>query len=297
MVVMSLVVGATCLIAGGGYLVYLLRDVGDALSPRTPLGSKPVSPRQTPGIPVALALVGALMVVVSRAPAFDRGTPLGRLSQVVQTSLMIAAVGLLSLFVVGLVTGWRRLQARLSLLLDYRRSQWGEYVSKASDIKTRVILMESDIDTLLRYPALADTSLPAIGAFWESFSTMNQADSSFPEKEMRTLERLEVASLDYPYKVAECARLLEEAYACARRVGQDVLGTEERRTLDKVSQMLDLVRDRGASENERVVAYRRASRMLEGLAGKDVPGRLPDMLASALESATPILIQARTWER
>lgn len=297
MVVMSLVVGATCLIAGGGYLVYLLRDVGDALSPRTPLGSKPVSPRQTPGIPVALALVGALMVVVSRAPAFDRGTPLGRLSQVVQTSLMIAAVGLLSLFVVGLVTGWRRLQARLSLLLDYRRSQWGEYVSKASDIKTRVILMESDIDTLLRYPALADTSLPAIGAFWESFSTMNQADSSFPEKEMRTLERLEVASLDYPYKVAECARLLEEAYACARRVGQDVLGTEERRTLDKVSQMLDLVRDRGASENERVVAYRRASRLLEGLAGKDVPGRLPDMLASALESATPILIQARTWER
>lgn len=297
MVVMSLVVGATCLIAGGGYLVYLLRDVGDALSPRTPLGSKPVSPRQTPGIPVALALVGALMVVVSRAPAFDRGTPLGRLSQVVQTSLMIAAVGLLSLFVVGLVTGWRRLQARLSLLLDYRRSQWGEYVSKASDIKTRVILMESDIDTLLRYPALADTSLPAVGAFWESFSTMNQADSSFPEKEMRTLERLEVASLDYPYKVAECARLLEEAYACARRVGQDVLGTEERRTLDKVSQMLDLVRDRGASENERVVAYRRASRLLEGLAGKDVPGRLPDMLASALESATPILIQARTWER
>lgn len=294
---MSLVVGATCLIAGGGYLVYLLRDVGDALSPRTPLGSKPVSPRQTPGIPVALALVGALMVVVSRAPAFDRGTPLGRLSQVVQTSLMIAAVGLLSLFVVGLVTGWRRLQARLSLLLDYRRSQWGEYVSKASDIKTRVILMESDIDTLLRYPALADTSLPAIGAFWESFSTMNQADSSFPEKEMRTLERLEVASLDYPYKVAECARLLEEAYACARRVGQDVLGTEELRTLDKVIQMLDLVRDRGASENERVVAYRRASRLLEGLAGKDVPGRLPDMLASALESATPILIQARTWER
>ena len=297
MVVMSLVVGATCLIAGGGYLVYLLRDVGDALSPRTPLGSKPVSPRQTPGIPVALALVGALMVVVSRAPAFDRGTPLGRLSQVVQTSLMIAAVGLLSLFVVGLVTGWRRLQARLSLLLDYRRSQWGEYVSKASDIKTRVILMESDIDTLLRYPALADTSLPAIGAFWESFSTMNQADSSFPEKEMRTLERLEVASLDYPYKVAECARLLEEAYACARRVGQDVLGTEELRTLDKVSQMLDLVRDRGASENERVVAYRRASRLLEGLAGKDVPNRLPDMLTSALQSATPILIQARTWER
>lgn len=295
--VVTLVMGVLCLIAGGGYLVYLLRDVGDALSPRTPLGSKPVSPRQTPGIPVALALVGALMVVVSRAPAFDRGTPLGRLSQVVQTSLMIAAVGLLSLFVVGLVTGWRRLQARLSLLLDYRRSQWGEYVSKASDIKTRVILMESDIDTLLRYPALADTSLPAIGAFWESFSTMNQADSSFPEKEMRTLERLEVASLDYPYKVAECARLLEEAYACARRVGQDVLGTEERRTLDKVSQMLDLVRDRGASENERVVAYRRASRLLEGLAGKDVPGRLPDMLASALESATPILIQARTWER
>ena len=249
MVVMSLVVGATCLIAGGGYLVYLLRDVGDALSPRTPLGSKPVSPRQTPGIPVALALVGALMVVVSRAPAFDRGTPLGRLSQVVQTSLMIAAVGLLSLFVVGLVTGWRRLQARLSLLLDYRRSQWGEYVSKASDIKTRVILMESDIDTLLRYPALADTSLPAVGAFWESFSVMVEADSSFPEAQMRTLERLEVASLDYPYKVAECVRLLEEAYACARRVGQDVLG------------------------------------------------RLPDMLASALESATPILIQARTWER
>lgn len=297
MVVMSLVVGATCLIAGGGYLVYLLRDVGDALSPRTPLGSKPVSPRQTPGIPVALALVGALMVVVSRAPAFDRGTPLGRLSQVVQTSLMIAAVGLLSLFVVGLVTGWRRLQARLSLLLDYRRSQWGEYVSKASDIKTRVILMESDIDTLLRYPALADTSLPAIGAFWESFSTMNQADSSFPEKEMRTLERLEVASLDYPYKVAECARLLEEAYACARRVGQDVLGAKERQTLDKVRQMLNLVRDGGASENERVVAYRRASRLLEDLAGKDVPNRLPDMLTSALQSATPILIQARTWER
>ena len=297
MVVMSLVVGATCLIAGGGYLVYLLRDVGDALSPRTPLGSKPVSPRQTPGIPVALALVGALMVVVSRAPAFDQGTSMDRLSRAAQVSLMIAAVGLLSLFVVGLVTGWRRLQARLSLLLDYRRSQWGEYVSKASDIKTRVILMESDIDTLLRYPALADTSLPAIGAFWESFSVMVEADSSFPEAQMRTLERLEVASLDYPYKVAECARLLEEAYACARRVGQDVIGAEERRTLDKVSQMLDLVRDRGASENERVVAYKRASRLLEGLAGKDVPNRLPDMLTSALESATPILIQARTWER
>ena len=126
---------------------------------------------------------------------------------------------------------------------------------------------------------------------------MNQADSSFPEKEMRTLERLEVASLDYPYKVAECARLLEEAYACARRVGQDVLGAKERQTLDKVRQMLDLVRDGGASENERVVAYRRASRLLEGLAGKDVPNRLPDMLTSALQSATPILIQARTWER
>lgn len=220
-----------------------------------------------------------------------------RLSQAVQVSLMIAAVGLLSLFIVGLVTGWRRLQARLSLLLDYRRSQWDEYVSRASDIKTRVILMESDIDTLLRYPALADTSLPAIGAFWESFSAMNQADSSFPEAQMRTLERLEVASLDYPYKVTECARLLEEAYACARRVGQDVLGAEERQTLDKVRQMLDLVRDGGASENERVVAYRRASRLLEGLAGKDVPNRLPDMLTSALQSATPILIQARTWER
>lgn len=294
--VVTLVMGALCLVAGGGYLVYLLRDVGDALNPRTPLGSKPVSPRQTPGIPVALTLVGALMVVVSRVPAFEQGTPLGRLSQVVQTSLMIAAVGLLSLFVVGLVTGWRRLKARLSILLDYRRSQWDEFVSRASDIKTKVILMESDIDTLLRYPALADTSLPAIGAFWESFSAMNQADSSFPEAQMRTLERLEVASLDYPYRVAECARLLEEAYACARRVGQDVLGAEERRTLDKVSQMLDLVRDRGASENERVVAYRRASRLLEGLAGKDVPGRLPDMLTSALESATPILIQARTWK-
>ena len=61
--------------------------------------------------------------------------------------------------------------------------------------------------------------------------------------------------------------------------------------------MLDLVRDRGASENERVVAYKRASRLLEGLAGKDVPNRLPDMLTSALESATPILIQARTWKR
>ena len=180
MVVMSLVVGATCLIAGGGYLVYLLRDVGDALRPRVPLGSKPVSPRQTPGIPVALALVGALMVVVSRAPAFDQGTSMDRLSRAAQVSLMIAAVGLLSLFIIGLVTGWRRFQARLSLLLDYRRSQWDEYVSRASDIKTRVILMESDIDTLLSYPALADTSLPAIGAFWESFSAMNQADSSFP---------------------------------------------------------------------------------------------------------------------
>lgn len=294
--VVTLVMGALCLVVGGGYLIYLLRDVGDALNPRTPLGSKPVSPRQTPGIPVSLTLVGALMVVVSRVPALDRGTPMGRLSQVVQTSLMIAAIGLLSLFVVGLVTGWRRLQARLSILLDYRRSQWDEFVSRASDIKTKVILMESDIDTLLRYPALADTSLPAVGAFWESFSTMNQADSSFPEKQMRTLERLEVASLDYPYRVAECGRLLEEAYACARRVGQDVLGAEERRTLDKVRQMLDLVRDRGASENERVVAYKRASRLLEGLAGKDVPGRLPDMLTSALESATPILIQARTWK-
>ena len=294
--VVTLMVGALCLVVGGGYLVYLLRDVGDALSPRTPLGSKPVSPRQTPGIPVALTLVGALMVVVSRVPALDRGTPMGRLSQVVQTSLMIAAVGLLSLFVVGLVTGWRRFQTRLSILLDYRRSQWDEFVSRASDIKTKVILMESDIDTLLRYPALADTSLPAVGAFWESFSAMNQADSSFPEAQMRTLARLEVASLDYPYRVAECARLLEEAYACARRVGQDVLGAEERRTLDQVSQMLDLVRDGGASENEKVVAYRRASRLLEGLAGKDVPGRLPDMLMSALESATPILIQARTWK-
>lgn len=295
--VVTLMVGALCLVVGGGYLIYLLRDVGDALRPRVPLGSKPVSPRQTPGIPVALTLVGALMVFVSRVPALDRGTPMGRLSQVVQTSLMIAAIGLLSLFVVGLVTGWRRLQARLSILLDYRRSQWDEFVSRASNIKTKVILMESDIDTLLRYPALADTSLPAVGAFWESFSTMNQADSSFPEKQMRTLERLEVANLDYPYRVAECGRLLEEAYACARRVGQDVLGSEERRTLDKVRQMLDLVRDRGASENERVVAYRRASRLLEGLAGKDVPGRLPDMLTSALQSATPILIQARTWER
>lgn len=198
---------------------------------------------------------------------------------------------------IDLVTGWRRRRARLSILLKTRRSQWDEYVSRASDIKIRVILMKSDIDTLLRYPALADTSLPAIGAFWESFSTMNQADSSFPEKEMRTLERLEVASLDYPYKVAECARLLEEAYACARRIDQDVIGAEERRTLDKVSQMLDLVRDGGTSENERVVAYRRASRLLEGLAGKDVPNRLPDMLTSALQSATPILIQARTWER
>lgn len=292
----TLVMGVLCLVAGGGYLIYLLRDVGDALSPRTPLGSKPVSPRQTPGIPVALTLVGALMVVVSRVPALDRDTSMGRLSQVVQTSLMIAAVGLLSLFVVGLVTGWRRLQTRLSILLDYRRSQWDEYVSRASDIKTRVILMESDIDTLLHYPALADTSLPAVGAFWESFSAMNQADSSFPEAQMRTLERLEVASLDYPYRVAECGRLLEEAYACARRVGQDVLGAEERRTLDQVSQMLDLVRDGGASENEKVVAYRRASRLLEGLAGKDVPDRLPDMLMSALESATPILIQARTWK-
>lgn len=292
----TLVMGVLCLVAGGGYLIYLLRDVGDALSPGTPLGSKPVSPRQTPGIPVALTLVGALMVVVSRVPALDRDTSMGRLSQVVQTSLMIAAVGLLSLFVVGLVTGWRRLQTRLSILLDYRRSQWDEYVSRASDIKTRVILMESDIDTLLHYPALADTSLPAVGAFWESFSAMNQADSSFPEAQMRTLERLEVASLDYPYRVAECGRLLEEAYACARRVGQDVLGAEERRTLDQVSQMLDLVRDGGASENEKVVAYRRASRLLEGLAGKDVPDRLPDMLMSALESATPILIQARTWK-
>lgn len=294
--VVTFFVGALCLTVGGGYLIYLLRDVGDALSPRTPLGSKPASPRQTPGIPVALTLVGALMVVVSRVPAFDQGTPLGRLSQVVQTSLMIAAVGLLSLFVVGLVTGWRRLQARLSLLLEYRRSQWDEFVSRASDIKTKVILMESDIDTLLRYPALADTSLPAVGAFWESFSVMVEADSSFPEAQMRTLERLEVASLGYPYRVTECARLLEEAYACARRIGQDVIGAEEHRTLDKVSQMLDLVRDRGASENERVVAYKRASRLLEGLAGKDVPGRLPDMLTSALESATPILIQARTWK-
>jgi len=237
------------------------------------------------------------MVVVSRVPAFDQGTSMDRLSRAAQVSLMIAAVGLLSLFIIGLVTGWRRFQARLSLLLDYRRSQWDEYVSRASDIKTRVILMESDIDTLLRYPALADTSLPAIGAFWESFSAMNQADSSFPEAQMRTLERLEVASLGYPYRVTECARLLEEAYACARRIGQDVIGAEERRTLDKVSQMLDLVRDRGASENERVVAYKRASRLLEGLAGKDVPNRLPDMLTSALESATPILIQARTWKR
>lgn len=283
--VVTFFVGALCLTVGGGYLIYLLRDVGDALSPRTPLGSKPVSPRQTPGIPVALTLVGALMVVVSCVPAFDQGTPLGRLSQVVQTSLMIAAVGLLSLFVVGLVTGWRRFQARLSILLDYRRSQWDEYVSRASDI-----------DTLLHYPALADTSLPAVGAFWESFSVMNQADSSFPEAQMRTLARLEVASLDYPYRVAECDRLLEEAYACARRVGQDVLGAEERRTLDQVSQMLDLVRDGGSSENEKVVAYRRASRLLESLAGKDVPGRLPDMLMSTLESATPILIQARTWK-
>lgn len=198
---------------------------------------------------------------------------------------------------IDLVTSWRRRRARLSLLLDYRRSQWDEYVSRASDIKIRVILMKSDIDTLLRYPALADMSLPAIGAFWESFSAMVEADSSFPEAQMRTLERLDVASLDYPYKVAECARLLEEAYACARRVDQDVIGAEERRTLDKVSHMLDLVRDRGASENERVVAYRRASRLLEGLAGKDVPNRLPDMLTSALQSATPILIQARTWER
>ena len=78
--VVTLVMGALCLVAGGGYLVYLLRDVGDALNPRTPLGSKPVSPRQTPGIPVALTLVGALMVVVSRVPAFEQGTPLGRLA-------------------------------------------------------------------------------------------------------------------------------------------------------------------------------------------------------------------------
>lgn len=157
-------------------------------------------------------------------------------------------------------------------------------LAEHDDVQRRWLAYELDVARLIDYPMMSDMREPLTVDFHRA---KRHADGLRPAtpKGLKDPERF----AEYRRAVDELALAFEVLEGEARRRRTSDFSAGEREVLARAKQLIAMAEDRGATREERRLAYRRAMRELEGLVA--VPERATEemerRIAGQLEGGDP----------
>lgn len=136
-------------------------------------------------------------------------------------------------------TRWRASQERHKLL----EAEYGAYLL--------------DLQEIFKRPALSDATIPETSRFIEDYASLGVSTG-----EPSTIP----AEVDiYEQKVSQAWEAWRVASAKATKLGLGSFTSEERKKVERASQLLKMAMDAGASEFERAQAYLQVQKLVDGL--------------------------------
>lgn len=138
-----------------------------------------------------------------------------------------------------------------------------------------------DLDLILRFPALQDTSEEFVKDFLQAFYAANdQRPSAINSKK-------DPAGTDYLRAVGKLERTWEKALSEAARIASSRLTTEDRKRLKRARKLWAVVSDDSATVAERSLHARQLQKCLDGLIRLDDKPQTRTTIESAVRAALP----------
>ena len=160
-----------------------------------------------------------------------------------------------------------------------RRAEWKAYQERHQAVTDKWVPYLNDRDVFLALPAMRDMSVPEVGAFIDALSAADHARTP-------TIPR----GYDGPISESSYARAVvkaETTFAAAKKVAlhmrEHQMSATERDELATARQLLDTAMNRAGSPNERRLAYRQASRILDRL-GIDLPEPIHEQIETTVRA-------------
>ena len=134
-------------------------------------------------------------------------------------------------------------------------------------------ILETDWETIVSKPALADPTVPVIGRMYEAMDAAAKLSGTMPALPSDRRYRHPCACLPRAVRAFQAA--WDEADRHAVRVGQQAIPPRERHTINQVRSLLRIAENSAASNTERQNAYQRAHKLIRALEHTRIPARDP----------------------
>lgn len=157
-------------------------------------------------------------------------------------------------------------------------AKWAEYRDQHNTLLRKILHAETDWDALFFTPVLTDPTVPQTAAMLRAMRAANTLRDTVGDLPADLPAGTGITALPYPRAVDDFAAAWDAAEAHARRVGQSGIPAAERKTITQIRTFLDIAENSAASETERVLAYRRAQTLIEGLQSIHIPARAIEQL-------------------
>lgn len=195
------------------------------------------------------------------------------------TGAVILATAFLAVIVVfGMkIAGRKRKVAqREAALIEANTRAWNDVFARHDAIKDHYYKYAvEDLDLILRFPALQDTSEPFVEEFLQKFYTANDCRPGAIDGAK------DPAGTDYLTAVGSLERAWEQTLSTAARIASSKLSQDDRKRLKMARKHWAVVNDEAATSAERSLHARQLQKCLDGLINlEDKP-----QTATALESA------------
>lgn len=202
------------------------------------------------------------------------------------TILMTLAI--VAVVIIAILIGWRIVVSnkhKAAELRDQRAAQqddkkaalqeWKKHTDAHQELKNKVWNAETDWDILFYYPAINDPTVPETR---DLRFAMDKLDSVSSEPPSELSLSMDITEMHYPKAVLEAKRTWDVAWYNARVIRQSSLSVQERKTIDKIMDLLSLARNGASTENEKHLAYQRIDALVESLTTIVVPERAKELL-------------------
>jgi hypothetical protein len=197
-------------------------------------------------------------------------------------TISLVALGVIALFIAIIVLRTIiKSHGKRQRIYTSNMSQWDALFAKHRDVKTAWADYEMDINKVIDYPAMTDTTDPVTLTLHKA---LERASLLQPRAD-KSLRASPAVDTSYAEAVNDLHRAFTEAEKNAKKVAWSGFTDQERRQLSQAKDLLAMAYNTSASPSERQSAYKQAMKRLEGLI---VP---PQQALLAIEQRMPILIE------
>lgn len=234
--------------------------------------------------PVVTPAPNAAEMSAPPATPVDTGTPLAILLW-----LAVAIVaGIISVAIIWAAIILRRkmaakdnerkvMEVEITRATDY----WKSVIKRHEAIRSKILEAETDIDMLLKLPALTDISVEATSNLFRVLRDTENADQREPGgyADLESVPSVyELSKAEYPTAVQNLEHAWSKAYSNASRIGTKNLPESDRKAIKRIRQLLTRVSGAGLNEHERASAYGQIKKLLNGLQSITVPQQAMDAI-------------------